>query len=59
MKKQKKRVSFFAEKPNQEGYGLMPGYTGEFEAVKTDTLPAAIKGCSRKINLTKNKADSY
>lgn len=45
MKKQKKRISFFAEKPNQEGrIGLVPGYTGEFGAVKTDTLPAAIKG---------------
>ncbi|WP_176465411.1 hypothetical protein [Bacillus siamensis] len=44
MKKQKKRISFFAEKPNQEGHiGLVPGYTGEFGAVKTDTLPAAIK----------------
>lgn len=47
---------FFAEKPNQEGHiGLVPGYTGEFKADKTDTLPAAIQGCSKKINPTKNK----
>ncbi|MFT7822657.1 hypothetical protein ACLFK3_16190 [Bacillus siamensis] len=33
--------------------GLVPGYTGEFEAVKTDTLPAAIKDRFKEIKSNK------
>ncbi|WP_332287127.1 hypothetical protein [Bacillus velezensis] len=40
-------------------FGIVPWYFGEFEAVKTDSLPAAIKDRFKENKSNKNKADSY